>query len=276
MSNMNGYGVPEVFETEASGSLKTVYDDIKNVLKVPVVNFIFRTLAWYEQFLTIGWKQVRPNMLTFECARAADELRNPHLTMEIPDVDWSQYYPLKTIERIRATVAVFNYVNPKLLLIASAWAESLGNRPNIGGGNVKGMINPGIPEGAPPIELVHIPTAPSPIKQLLLDIASKHHVYDAASDFRALARYPQFLRLSWQHLREYVGSPDYTRIQNQLLAKSIQLTKTLPYRVTINRKDLEQHYSEKDIAGIMGVVAMFQHFLPGLINDGEYFRRILL
>jgi|GEM_PF-4261760 len=37
------YGVPEVFEHEASGRVHLIYKDIKYVLKVPIVNFIFRT-----------------------------------------------------------------------------------------------------------------------------------------------------------------------------------------------------------------------------------------
>lgn len=272
---MKGYGVPEIFESETSGTLKAVYQDIKYVLKVPVVNFIFRTLAWYEQFLITGWKQARPNMLTFEGMNAAGQLRNPRLNVNVPHIDWTQYYPIGTIERIRSTVSVFNNVNPKLLLIASSWAESLSNRPNSGLNKVKGMINPGIPKGAPSIDLVHIPTASIPIRQLLLDIANKHHTYDAASDFRALAHYPQFLRTSWMSLREYVGSSDYNQMNAKLLSDSIKLTKSLPYRVNLNRSDLEQYYSKQEIAGVMGVLSMFQNVLPGLIIDCEYFRRIL-
>jgi hypothetical protein len=39
----SGYGVPEIFENEAVGRLSLIYEDIKYVLKVPIVNFIFRT-----------------------------------------------------------------------------------------------------------------------------------------------------------------------------------------------------------------------------------------
>jgi hypothetical protein len=37
----SGYGVPEIFENEAVGRLSLIYEDIKYVLKVPIVNFIF-------------------------------------------------------------------------------------------------------------------------------------------------------------------------------------------------------------------------------------------
>ncbi|HEU5138707.1 MAG TPA: halocarboxylic acid dehydrogenase DehI family protein [Bacillales bacterium] len=273
---MNEYGVPEVFASEAKGSLKAVYADIQNVLKVPIVHFIFRTLAGYEQFLTIGWKQIRPNMLTFEAKRSAEILRYPDLTVNVPSIDWSRYYEKRVLDRLRSTVFMFNYVNPKLLLIASAWAESLAVRPNKGQKKVKGTLNPGILSGLPSVDLVNILEAPPPIGELLLDITKKHRHYEPSSDYRAFAHYPQFLRLAWTHLRRFVGSAEYTLIRERLLWQSVQQTKSLPYPVTVDRAILEKYYSPAEIAGIMGIVSMFQNVLPDLIIDGEFFRRILI
>ena len=39
--------VPEIFEQEAQGSLPHLNRDIQFVLKVPTVNFMFRTLGDY-------------------------------------------------------------------------------------------------------------------------------------------------------------------------------------------------------------------------------------
>jgi hypothetical protein len=128
MRHKDDYGVPEIFEGEATGRLQLIYNDIKHVLKVPIVNFIFRTTALYEPFLFIGWNQVRPNMLTLNMERAAQNLRYPSLSVQIPQINWSKYYDLYTIDRIKRVIFTFNYVNTKLLLIASAWSESLSNR----------------------------------------------------------------------------------------------------------------------------------------------------
>jgi hypothetical protein len=49
----------------------------------------------------------------------------------------------------------------------------------------------------------------------------------------------------------------------------------MPLPVHLNRVELSTFYTNRDIAGIMGVVSMFQNFLPPLIVDGEFFRRIL-
>jgi hypothetical protein len=273
--NTNLYGVPEVVEEEAHGHLSEVYGDIKYVLKVPIVNFIFRTLGLYKKFLAIGWSQVRPSMLTTNMEQAAEKLRYPEISVTPPNINWLNRYDPATIEKIRRTIFTFNYVNTKLLLIASAWAESLGNRPVLGGKKPQGFIAPGIIPGLPSIHLVDINDAPIPIRDLLLDIAGKHHTMDVASDFRALAHYPDFLNTAWFYLREYVGSKEYDQISAHLKQQSIESAHQMPFQVTINKTTLEAFYSPAEIAGIMGIVATFQQFIPALIIDGEFLRRII-
>jgi hypothetical protein len=269
------YGVPEIFEGEAHGLLAEVYCDIQFVLKVPIVNFMFRTLGLYKDFLALGWEQVRPNMLTVEMEQAANQLRYPAIGIQSPKVNWERYYDKSTIERIKKIIFTFNYVNPKLLLIASAWSESLGNRPIVGKGIAKGYIEPGIFPDLPQIDLVRIHNAKPPVKALLRDIIQKHHAFDAASDFRALAQYPEFLHSSWNYLRPYVGTDEYHLLETKLLGNARKQLCNMPFPVTINRETIESMYSPAKIAGIMGIVSMFQQFLPGLIIDGEFFRRMI-
>ncbi len=269
------YGIPEILEEEATGLLKDVYSDIKFVLKVPIVNFIFRTLALYEPFLTEGWKQVRPNMLTIEGARAANALRHPKITQNVPKIQWASFYNSQNIEMIKGILDVFSIVNPKLLLIVSSWSEALANRPNSGLEQVAGTINPGIISSLPKIQLLQIPQAPASTRNLMLDIARKHEVLDVASDFRALAHFPQFLSQGWSHLRPYVGSDEYVTLQSNLKSQAIEWSKKLPYPVTLNRIDLESIYSPREIAGIMGLVSLYQNFIPSLIIDIEFLRKML-
>jgi hypothetical protein len=190
-------------------------------------------------------------------------------------LDLGAWYDPHTAETIRRTIFTFNYVNTKLLLIASAWAESLANRPIAGGEAVQGYISPGVLPYLPEITLVHMNEAPASIRRLLRDIAEKHHALDVASEFRTLAKYPLFLESAWMQLRDYVGTDRYSLLQSQIAGQSIKLARQMPFAVTINRQTLEPFFSLPDIAGIMGIVTMFQHFLPGLIIDGEYFRRLI-
>lgn len=275
MEKIDQYAMPEIFEKEATGRIRLIYGDIKHVLKVPVVNFIFRATALYESFLDIGWSQVRSNMLTANMEKAAQHLRYPALSVQTPKINWSMHDDTQTLETIRRIIFIFNYVNAKLLLIASAWSESLSNRSVSGGNAIEGYIQPGIMPHLPDINLVHIPDAPVEIGNLLLDIAKVHQSIDVASDFRALANYPEFLSSSWYYLRDYVGTDEYNLITANLKSRSIEMAHNMPYPVSVNRKMLTPYYSDSEIAGIMGIVSMFQNFLPKLIIDGEFFRRII-
>lgn len=276
MMSENGFGMPEIFETAAQGNLATVYKDIKYVLKVPIVNFIFRTLAFYDVFLGTAWMQVRPNMLTAEMEKAAQEIRYPRISAVLPAVDWNSLYDKDTIQKIKGIIFTFNYVNPKLLLIASAWSERLGYRPISGSGKMSDFIEPGIIPGLPNIHLVKIKDSSSQVQSLLMDIIKKHSAFDAASDYRALANYPQFLSISWNNMKPYVGSEEYTFLKEKIKAKSIEsVHNRMIYPVSINTNDLSRFYNSREIAGLLGIISMFQELLPGLIIEGEMFRQMI-
>lgn len=270
------YGVPEIYKYESTGNLGNLYIDIQYILKVPIVNFVFRTLAFYEKFLTTAWGLVRSNMLTNEMEQAAEKLRYPDISLNAPNVNWTEEYDSATMEQIRRIVFTFNYVNPKLLLLVSAWKESLSNRPIQGTETYEQFITPGIIQGLPNIHLVKINKTSPVVHDLLLDIIKKHHAYDAASDYRALANFPTFLGESWAHLKPYVGSKEYTLLEADLKTRATQIVHgEMPFPVTIDTDFLYRYYSPSDIAGIMGIVSMFQNLLPSLIIEGEFFRRMI-
>lgn len=270
------YGIPEIYEYEAEGVVQDLYRDIKYVLKVPIVNFIFRALANYPDFLMIGWEQVRANMLSINSESAATQLRFPGLTVANAYNQFRKCYDDNTLNQIKNIIKTFQYVNPKLLLIASAWSESLGNRPIVSGMKDHGTIVPGVLDTLPQINLIHIPHASCYVQQLLQDIAKHHQSFDVASDYRALANFPDFLTLSWSYLKPYLDTDEYTVMSARLLKQSIALAhENMPYPVTLNTDQLSTIYSPAEISGIMGLVLLFQRFLPGLIVEVEYMRRLI-
>lgn len=274
--DLQGYGIPEVFESEAKGIVKETFDDIKVVLKVPVVNFVFRALAHYPDFLVLAWESVRANLLTVNMEQAAEHLRQINITAQVPVIDWGHYYDEATLNHIKKVVYVFRYVNPKLLLMLSSWSESLANRPIRGLTTYPQFIKPGIINGLPDIQLVHIPEAPEQVQNLLFNIAKGHRTFDVASDFRALAYYPKFLSTSWPSLKRYVKTAEYDLFSAQLKKQAIQIAhKQMPFSVDMDRGKLEQLYTPAEIAGIFGLVSLFHQFIPGLIIDSEFFWRIL-
>ncbi len=270
------FGIPEIFEESASASLKVLYGDIKQVLKVPIINFIFRALAQYEKFLYTGWQQVRSSMLTMSAERAAASLREPSLSFVPERYDWASIMGMERLKKVEKIVFTFNYVNPKLLLIALAWQESLGYRPIKGVALSGGLIEPGILPGLPSIRLIDFPEADSRQKELLWDIMTVKHSYDIASDYRALALYPEFLQPVWSGMKEYVSSDEFSLRSRSIKEHARQLVHTnFPYPVIITPEDLAGMYSHKDAAGIMAVIALFSDFLADLIIEGECIRRFL-
>ncbi|WP_308302643.1 halocarboxylic acid dehydrogenase DehI family protein [Bacillus sp. UMB0728] len=270
------FGIPEIFEESASGSLQLLYGDIKHVLKVPIVNFIFRALAHYEKFLYTGWQQVRPSMLTIHAERAAEGLREPGLSFVPERYNWERILGMERLKRVEKIVFTFNYVNPKLLLIALAWQESLGYRPIKGGALPSGLIEPGILPGLPSIRLIDFPEADRRQRDILWDIMTAKHSYDTASDYRALVLYPEFLQPVWYGMKEYVSSEEFSLRSRNIKEQARQLVHTsFPYPVAITPDELAAMYSQKDAAGIMAVIALFSDFLADLIIEGECIRRFL-
>jgi hypothetical protein len=187
------FGVPEISENEATGELRDLFNDIQSVLKVPIVNFIFRTLGFYQEFLKVAWDEIRYNMLTVEVEEYAQLLRYPPLSISVPRIQWENINE-NAINFIKKIVFMFNYVNPKLLLIASAWAEALSNREIIGFSHSRTWISPGVLPGLPKLPVPDVREFQPEVQGLLLDIAKSHHAFDVASDFRMLALVaPEFL-----------------------------------------------------------------------------------
>ncbi|WP_186575998.1 halocarboxylic acid dehydrogenase DehI family protein [Aquibacillus kalidii] len=270
------YGIPEILEQEAFGHLHCLYTDIKYVLKVPIVNFIFRALAPYQTFLHIAWHQVRPNMLTTTMEREAEVLRYPDISFHPNTIKkWSDVYSAQTLDHLQKIIFTFNYVNPKLLLIATAWEEALSHRQIKGTSKAESYIKPGIIQGLPNIPLLQVSDAPDSIRELLMDIKNTEHTYDVASDFRALAYYPDFLEVAWKATKPFIGSEEYVLKKNNLVNQARKAVSRMPYPVLITPEHLRYHYPGHDIAGIMGLINMFKHFIAGLLIDLECFRRIL-
>ncbi len=83
--------LPEIMPDEADERIQPIYEDIQRTLRVPFVNFIFRTLAMYPEFLEAAWEGINPSIRTRAFEAAADELRTRALLHCLPDtssVDW--------------------------------------------------------------------------------------------------------------------------------------------------------------------------------------------
>lgn len=76
MKNISSDPVAAITEQEASGEISDIYEDIRHVLGVPVVNLIWRHLATIPGALLWSWESLRPLYENGFLASEANSLRN--------------------------------------------------------------------------------------------------------------------------------------------------------------------------------------------------------
>jgi hypothetical protein len=208
----------EIMPDEAAGRIRPIYEDIQQVLRVPFVNFIFRTLANYPDYLESAWQDLRPSLRSRAFEQAADEIRVEGLLDRVPNASEVAWEGLADLEQIRPFNDTIHYVLPKLLLIATAWHEGLrggGTGTDAGDG-----IPAGVAEGTTKIPMVDPKSATGRVKELFQDIRERHRHPGVASYYRALGHWPEFLGTAWERIRPIVGSPEYDERKSRVVARA--------------------------------------------------------
>jgi len=268
--------IPEILEGEARGRLRRLYHTLKVTLHIPFVHDLFRSLAWYPTFLTYATEASRPNLLSLPFEQAADELR----TLLPPDLHPPPLDAFVTSHDVRGAqslLPIFQYANPKLLLLATVWHHELSARPISGWGDREAAhVPPGIPGHFPTrVPLLRVETAPAPVHHLLQRITVRHRTFAPTSDYRALAYYPTFLSSAWQTLDPLLDTDWYRQTERALSARAEALARELPYTIGLTPSRLLRTMSERDIAACIALISTCRHTLPALILDIELMSRLL-
>ena len=83
----------EVMSDEAGEEVRAVYEETRTHLRVPLVNFLFRSLANYPPYLSFAWNKITPHLLAYRSQQAAKALQSHPLiqpTSHYP-IDWPSY-----------------------------------------------------------------------------------------------------------------------------------------------------------------------------------------
>ncbi len=207
----------EIVEAEAPSSIQAVFEDIREVLRVPFVDQLWRVLARAPEFLPHAWAELAPLLGSTQAERAAGELRRDAmipLALGLPshkafrgDMSRAEIGS-DDRERISNYTMAAHYVLPKLLL-AAALLE--GRRVTSPGGSaaMPELLPRGIAEGAPRVN----PIDPAGVRgegvALFEEIRSRHGYQTIADYYRTIVMAGDFLRLAWNALRPVVGDPEY-------------------------------------------------------------------
>lgn len=246
----------EVMPEEADEGTREIYDGVSARLRVPFVNFVFRSLANYPPYLRFAWERLGPFLLTGGFEAAADALRSRALLEPVPEPGGAAWGELGDLESIRAFTDTIHYVLPKLLLVASAFDEGLGGAPGKEQVATEPAVAPGVAEGTMSPPMVAPAEASGDLKEIFEEIRTLHGHPGVASYYRGIGNWPGFLAAVWERLRPLVGSASYEGRKRELSdhARETVLGLPLPSR----EEAVERGLREEEVSEIRAVLAVFR------------------
>jgi len=261
-----------VREREALGRTREIFDELKQALGIPFVPVVYQALAAYPEFLDLHWRVFSPLLTTEEFFLLGDRLRGEaytrmHNYFQIGDL----CAPLTEMSfsegakhQLGEVIDLFNYANPLLLVIVSSQLLALEQ----GSGN--GTANPGRRADHPrfldaPV-LIDESTAPPSVKKIFEEMKRTLGLPVINTDYRAFARWPDFLREYWKALRPIVQSPSYREQQRALCESSETLSREwkVPDGFSTDKMQ-EAGFNDKQIEVIVRTTQTFQNVLSGLL-----------
>lgn len=135
------------------------------------------------------------------------------------DVDLNK---VKDMEHLRSFNDTIHYVLPKLLLIATAWADGSAEHPVRERVSTSSLTIPfGVAEGTAKAELIKLEQAGGRMHALLEQVKQRHGDPVASSYYRGLANWPDFLEAAWKAIAPRVNSAEY-EARKRSLAEAAQ------------------------------------------------------
>jgi pimeloyl-ACP methyl ester carboxylesterase len=256
-------------EYRATGKVAQVYHEIRQSLRVPGVNLLFRRWASNEKFIVEAWKQLRQNVETRVFDQAADQLRNSaqeSVKNLYPPTSWdpAQFGQSRAVQ-IQAALELYSYINPKLLLITSAVRHALeGELPTLspGQGSLE-KTQRGVPETMFPLEMEEEKPGDDQLRKLFRDIQKTLSLPHLNSDYRTLGLWPDFLKLAWDRLKPLVKTPEFLEASSTLQQQAARAAGQLPFRMSLSAGRLRE--LGEDPAALLEITRSFERLLPGLI-----------
>jgi hypothetical protein len=271
-------------EDSAPPDVAAVYEETKNLLGIPWTAAIFQGYAMYPQLLRLAWAELKANVVTLEFRADARQLREQAAAamrdLYRPGYDRSQVEGWGgDPHAIRTVCETFNFGNPKLLICARAVSRSL-----------EGLRRPGPsddtdlrPDKPPPgeerirhrrIELVDPAHPPPLVAPIFRDIQQTLGLPLINSDYRALARWPEYFHHAWEDLKVAILSSPYQQARDALAEAGDAAADRLEEPVTISPDILRREgVPASELDNLVRVARLFADLLPGLILNVEGFRR---
>jgi hypothetical protein len=259
-----------VVEHEADGDTDRIFHEIRNTLRVSGVSLAFRLWAGHDKFFPILWTACGPNAETLAFERAGDQVREQGVRAaeSLGKLDVAPRVRLgeSQLFQLKAALDLYRYINPKLLVLASAVklaldGEPIGRRQNGDGGLDR--LELGIPRKMAAMELIAEEPDDRRLRELFEDVRKTLSFEMVPSDFRTIALWPEFVTAAWEKLKAVMKREKYALSCDELRDKARSLARALPYPIPITKSRIIE--SGADAEAIVRLTANIERLLPGLI-----------
>ena len=261
-----------VRESEASGRTSQVFAEVKAALGMPYVSLLYKAYAAYPKFLDLHWQAFKPVVETQEFFDLAGRLRaeaytRMHNYFRLPDLcaqlteesfsPGAQHELTRLIETLHAS-------NAPLLLLAAAALQAF-DKPI-------GRERKTHPAQAPSMFAMPIAAeeerAPASTRKIYEEMKRGMELPVLNLDYRAMGRWPDFLRDYWQVLRPISESPVYRESCQGLRESAAALAEEIPVQVSLTVAQLQDAgMKDEDVAAVVRITEMFTKSLASLVMN---------
>lgn len=137
--------LPEISESDAAGSVAEVYEDIRAVTQLPLVNLVYRYLATEPGRLEAAWRELRPNLVdpgTIEAAEAIAAAARSDAGA-LPGISVAPVLDAEQLDLALATLAAYGRGNSRNLIVVMALLSGVpGTAATEVGGEIESVSAP--------------------------------------------------------------------------------------------------------------------------------------
>ncbi|MXV60578.1 hypothetical protein GS429_00530 [Natronorubrum sp. JWXQ-INN-674] len=267
----------QLYELDATGWKRGLYDDVKRTFRAPIVNWIFRTtMANYPEFVRYAWGQVKPAFETARFGRFSVTYRDTVLsaveeTEPVPTYrcDELAVSPAEYGE-LRGQLATYDIVAPRLAVLFELVDRALHDEPIGTDPDRTRAATAPLPadldadRGRPPT-MVAFDETPAELADTLSAIQSFHGLEDGLpSIYRTLAQWPDYLGPMWDDLEPRLESDGFSTATNAGREAVTDYVDSLPYTPRLDPDSLEKRGIDETATEELG--DLFREFSRGAIE----------
>jgi hypothetical protein len=129
-------------------------------------------------------------------------------------------------------------------------------------------IDADLPTLATPITEVSEDVADPQVAEIFDDILITLGVTVVSSDFRVLAKWPDYLAWAWQSLKPVMASSEYRALKTELRRMAEETLAALPFGMVLSPHTLRlAGLSESDIDSVWSMLDRFYGLMPGRVAN---------